>query len=64
MTTETVVISTLVLLLIWELWTFYNRRPNDTISEIVHGWARKRTIFPFLVGILCGHFFWPLCGVG
>lgn len=55
--TDLVVAGAVALLLIYEGWTLINRTPNDTISETV--WrANKWPLVPFLIGVLCGHWFW------
>lgn len=61
MTTEAVLVATVAALLAWEVWTFRNRRPHDTISEVVQRTNRRWPIVAVLLGILIGHFFWPLC---
>ena len=33
---------------------------GNTISEVVARTALSHPILPFAVGVLCGHFFWPL----
>lgn len=56
--TDKVVVGAIALLLIYEGWTLINGVRGDTISETV--WrASQRPLVPFLVGLLCGHFFWP-----
>lgn len=56
--TDYVVVSAIVLLSIWEVYTLVNTKPNDTISETVWRASATRPIVPFLAGLLCGHFFW------
>lgn len=60
--TGLVVMTTLVLLLGWELWTVANSVPADTISENVWRATEGRPFIPFLTGFLMGHFFWPKKG--
>ncbi len=50
----------LVGLLAVEAVALGNREKGDTISEIVQGWAFRYPLLPLIVGILLGHFFWPL----
>ena len=58
--TDSVVLGTIVLLGLYEIWTLVNHTPNDTISESV--WkASRRPFIPFLAGMLCGHWFWRVC---
>lgn len=42
----------------YELAALLGRTNGDTISEIVWDHTARRPIIPFLVGVLCGHFFW------
>ena len=55
--TDYMVLGVIALLLLWEGYTLLNTTPDDTISASV--WkVSKRPLVPFLVGMLCGHFFW------
>ena len=45
-------------LLAYEGYTLANAVPGDTLSETVWAVAGSYPLLPFLVGILCGHFFW------
>jgi hypothetical protein len=56
---------TLILIaLIYEVWTLNNDIPNDTISEAMWEFMSDFPIFAFILGdilgILKGHFWWPL----
>jgi hypothetical protein len=44
----------------WDLYVATNMVKGDTISEVVLGWSRKVWTLPLIVGIACGHLFWPL----
>lgn len=44
-------------LCVFELWTFVNKIPGDTLSEGVWAVVARRLIVPLIAGILCGHFF-------
>lgn len=35
---------------------------DNTLSQLVYDSAKKSPIIPFLVGLVCGHFFWPMYG--
>lgn len=48
----------IVALLGYEGYTLINTTPGDTLSEAVWAVAGSYPLLPFLVGILCGHFFW------
>lgn len=41
----------------YEIAALRNKRPGDTISEIVWS-ATDRPLVPFLCGMVAGHFFW------
>lgn len=42
----------------FEIWTLFNKRESDTISEEVWSITPERPLIPFLCGLLMGHFFW------
>ncbi len=44
--------------IVYEIVALANRRPGDTISEIVWDATTKRPLIPFACGALMGHFFW------
>lgn len=53
----------LVTVIIWvgyDVWVYFARGVNETISVHVHDIAKMYPILPFLAGVLCGHFFAPL----
>lgn len=58
--TIAILIAVAALLIAWDVWIYVQPPGGDTISEIVHGWARKYTSVPFAFGVLMGHFFFPL----
>lgn len=43
----------------WDIYVGVNKTPNDTISEIMLGMARRHMLIPFVLGVIGGHFFWP-----
>ncbi len=47
----------LLALFIYEGYALLTPASGDTISEITWGLLRHPLV-PFLVGLLCGHFFW------
>lgn len=44
-------------LFIYEAIALTNKRPGDTISELMWA-AARRPLVPFALGFLMGHFFW------
>ena len=63
MTTKTVTVLLLLVAVVilggWDVVVAANARPGDTISEIVLEASLRRPIIPFVVGVVCGHLFWP-----
>ena len=58
MRTEYIILIVLsVLVASYEVYALLDNKPGDTISEVVW-YLSKRPLLPFLVGIVCGHFFW------
>jgi hypothetical protein len=50
-------VTAIVLIFIYEIWSLKSPQTGDTISEIIWKLA-KRPIVPFAFGVLMGHFFW------
>lgn len=51
-------ISSVVLLVGWDIFVAVKPPSGDTISEIIRQTAGKHPIIPFAFGVLIGHFFW------
>jgi hypothetical protein len=47
-----------IVALLFEFYTLIDKAPNNTISETIWRAIAGRPFIPFLVGFLCGHFFW------
>lgn len=58
--TRWIVVSTVVGLSLYDLLPIFNKRPGDTISEVVRDGAKAYPIVAFAFGALFGHLFWPL----
>lgn len=56
--TDAVVMGALVLLLVWEGWTLFNKREGDTISESMWRAIVRQPLVAFLLGMLMGHWVW------
>lgn len=54
------IITVITILLGLEGWLLGNSEKNDTISEVINEAAERWMIIPVLVGIIIGHWFWPL----
>lgn len=44
---------------LWDFLAIVSGRSDDTVSRIFLDWSQANPIFPFLVGLLSGHLFWP-----
>jgi hypothetical protein len=55
------VIGIVVLVLIgWDVYAaFFTKGAGDTISEVLLAGAQRRPVVSFLIGVVCGHLFWP-----
>lgn len=57
-------LSMIVIALVYEIWTLLNDIPNDTISESMWKFFHDFPLFAFILGdilgMLKGHFWWPL----
>ena len=45
--------------LLFEVYTLTNKKRGDTLSEVVWQASDATPLVPFIVGIICGHWFWP-----
>ena len=54
------ILTIIVGLLGLEGWLLSNNEKNDTISEVVQDTIFKWPVIGFLLGLLCGHFVWPI----
>ncbi len=44
---------------IWDVSVIYQGQPEKTVSAVLMSWSLTFPIFPFALGILMGHIFWP-----
>jgi len=56
--TRSVILVCLLALCGWDVFVAWNGVPGDTVSEMVFNFARHHPTIPFLLGYVCGHFFW------
>lgn len=49
-----------VILIAWDVYVWLEPTEGDTISEVVHGWGTRSWFLLVGIGVLLGHFFWPL----
>lgn len=53
-------VVTIFSLLVLEAWSLTNKHKSDTISEIINTLVIRWPIIGFLLGLLMGHWIWPL----
>lgn len=46
-----------ILILLVDLWLYWDRIPGNTWSQIIISKSRKDIYYPFLWGVLMGHWF-------
>ena len=54
-----ILVGVTLLLIVWDVYAATNKAGDDTISEVVLGFARRHPVIPFLLGVLMGHLLWP-----
>ena len=61
--TKALIILVFCSILIWDLavMSIYNN-VEATISVVLYDLAKQHPMIPFIIGVLCGHVFWPLKG--
>jgi len=47
-------------LLVWDIALATDSVPANTISAVVHKWGTNSWFILIGIGVLLGHFFWPL----
>lgn len=52
--------SSVIVLLIYDLWAFTQAGTEGTLSWAMCEWSYKYPIFPLIVGIVVGHLFWQM----
>lgn len=55
-TTGWFIIVTAFIWLIYEFYVLYYKK--QTISNATYNLAKNQPIIPFIIGMLCAHFFW------
>lgn len=54
-----VLLGCVTILVGWDIYVAINPPDGDTISEVLFQWAGDHPVVPFVIGVLCGHWFWP-----
>ena len=59
--TKFLIILTFCVIFVWDsIVMFYAKDLNATLSFSIYTISRQHPIVPFIIGVLCGHVFWPL----
>ena len=61
-TTKILLVSVAVLMIVYDLFPFFDKASGDTISEVILYYSMRCFSIPFIFGMLCGHFFFPRDG--
>jgi len=60
--THWALIGIAVFLIGFDLWIAHERAKGTwmaTESQVLLDWALEHPVVPFVMGVLCGHWFWP-----
>lgn len=53
------IIATILSIAAYDVWVIYAAGNNDaSISAQLIEWSYNYPLFPFLMGVVCGHIFW------
>ena len=55
-TTTWIMLGTAIVWLVWDVYLYI--ADKQTISEKMYKASKVSTIVPFIMGVLCGHWFW------
>jgi len=58
--TTTIIALTIIFLVTWDVLAILYSSNESSISSIMYDFSRKHPIIPLAVGVLIGHFFWPV----
>lgn len=56
-TVKLIILITTILILLFDIWLFFDGVEQNTISQIMYSWSQDLLIVPFLWGFLMGHWF-------
>ena len=51
--------GTFVIWIAFDVWIGLKKGSQETISVVSLNFAKKYPIFPFIVGVIMGHLYWP-----
>jgi hypothetical protein len=57
-TTRDILVLVVAGLVIFDIYLFFSKGFDGTISWLIYGWAKLYPIIPFAFGVLAGHLFW------
>lgn len=57
MLTKLVIVLTIIILVLYDIFAFVKWGPPATLSFVVYDASLKLPIIPFAAGLLCGHLF-------
>lgn len=60
MTTIAVILTTVGVWIAFDVWIYFRKGYNETISAHIHFATKKWPVIPFFAGLLIGHFFWNM----
>jgi hypothetical protein len=49
-----------VALVLYDVVIYFERTPDDTITHLIRDWGERHPSVPTAVGVLVGHWFWPV----
>lgn len=56
-----IIVLMTIALVVWDVYAYLNEE-NSTFSVIITDWSYYSPMFPFVAGVLMGHWFWPARG--
>lgn len=60
MITSVVLIATVAIWIVFDIWIYYRAGYNETISAKIYTKSIKWPFIMFFGGLLAGHFWWPM----
>lgn len=57
--TAVIMIGAAILLITWDIYAATNRKPGDTISEVLLTTGKRVAGLPFVFGVIAAHLFLP-----
>ena len=56
-TTGVIIILTVLVWIGWDVYVFVSKK-DKTFSTVITRWSYYTPAIPFLLGFICGHWFW------